>query len=37
MDALTFSAPIELTDRDFAEIDSALLPSVHAEATICLE
>jgi hypothetical protein len=37
MDALTFSAPIELTDRDFAEIDSALLPSVLAEATICLE
>jgi len=37
MDALTFSAPIELTDRDFAEIDCALLPSVRAEATICLE
>jgi hypothetical protein len=37
MDALTFSAPIELTDRDFAEIDSVLLPSVRAEATICLE
>jgi hypothetical protein len=37
MDALTFSAPIELTDREFAELDSALLPSVRAEATICLE
>ena len=37
MDALTFSAPIELTDRDFADIDSAWLPSVRAEATICLE
>jgi hypothetical protein len=37
MDALTFSMPIELTDRDFAELDSALLPSVRAEATICLE
>jgi len=37
MDALTFSAPIELTDRDFAEIDCAWLPSVRAEATICLE
>lgn len=37
MDALTFSAPIEMTDRDFADIDSAWLPSVRAEATICLE
>ncbi len=37
MDALTFSTPIELSDRDFAELDSALLPSVRAEATICLE
>jgi hypothetical protein len=37
MDALTFSTPIELADRDFAEIDSVLLPSVRAEATICLE
>jgi hypothetical protein len=37
MDALMFSAPIELTDRDFAELESALLPSVRAEATICLE
>ena len=37
MDALTFSAPIELTDRDFADIDSAWLASVRAEATICLE
>jgi hypothetical protein len=37
MDALTFSGPIELTDEDFAQIDSALLPSVRAEVTICLE
>lgn len=37
MDALTFSTPIELTDRDFTDIDSALLPSVRAEASICLE
>ena len=37
MDALTFSAPIEMTDRDFADIDSAWLPSVRAAATICLE
>ena len=37
MDALTFSAPIELTEGDFREIDNALLPSVRAEATICLE
>jgi hypothetical protein len=26
-----------MTDRDFADIDSAWLPSVRAEATICLE
>jgi hypothetical protein len=37
MDALTFSVPIELTDRDFADLDSAVLPSVRAEATICLD
>ena len=37
MDALSFSGPIELSDRDFGEIDSVLLPSVRAEATICLE
>jgi hypothetical protein len=37
MDALTFSMLIELSDRDFAELDSAVLPSVRAEATICLE
>ena len=37
MDALTFSAPIAITDGDFEQIDSALLPSVRAEATICLE
>ncbi len=37
MDALTFSAPIAITDGDFEKIDSAFLPSVRAEATICLE
>lgn len=37
MDALTISLPIELGDRDFEEMDSAWLPSVRAEATICLE
>jgi hypothetical protein len=37
MDALTFSAPIAITDSDFEQIDSALLPSVRAAATICLE
>jgi hypothetical protein len=37
MDALSFSAPIELSDDDFGKIDCALLPSVRAEATICLE
>lgn len=37
MDPLTFSVPIRLTDREFEQIDSALLPSVRAEATICLE
>ncbi len=37
MDALSFSASIALTDREFEQIDSALLPSVRAEATICLE
>ena len=37
MDALSFSAPIALTDRQFEQIDSALLPSIRAEATICLE
>jgi hypothetical protein len=37
MDALSFSGPIALSDGDFGDIDSALLPSVRAEATICLE
>jgi hypothetical protein len=37
MDPLSFSAAIELNDTDFQEIDSALLPSVRAEVTICLE
>ena len=37
MDALTFSKAIELTESDFAKLDCAYLPSVRAEATICLE
>jgi hypothetical protein len=37
MDALTFSVPIAISNGDFELIDSALLPSVRAEATICLE
>jgi hypothetical protein len=37
MDPLSFSAAIELDDADFQEIDSAVLPSVRAEVTICLE
>jgi hypothetical protein len=37
MDALTFSNGIALTESDFRKIDSAFLPSVRAEATICLE
>ena len=37
MDPLTFSTAVELTDRDFQELDSALLPSIRAEATIYLE
>jgi hypothetical protein len=37
MDALTFSVPIAMSNRDFEQIDSAFLPSVRAEATICLE
>jgi hypothetical protein len=37
MDALTFSAPVELTDDEFRNLDSVFLPSVRAVATICLE
>jgi hypothetical protein len=37
MDPLGFSAGIELSDADFQDIDSALLPSVRGEVTICLE
>jgi hypothetical protein len=37
MDALTFAAPMTLTDSEYRAIDSALLPSVRASATICLE
>jgi hypothetical protein len=36
-DALTFACPIDLTEADFQALDSALLPSVRAKATICLE
>ena len=37
MDALTFSTPLDLTDDDFRQLDSVLLPPVRAEVTICLE
>jgi hypothetical protein len=37
MDALTFSAPVELTDDEFGELNSVFLPPVRAAATICLE
>jgi hypothetical protein len=37
MDPLTFSAEIALDENDFREIDIVFLPSVRAEATICLE
>lgn len=37
MDPLSFSTGIELNDADFQNIDSALLPSVRGEVTICLE
>ena len=37
MDALTFSVPIAMTDNDYRAIDGAVLPSVRASATICLE
>lgn len=37
MDALTFSSAIDLTESDFQNLDNVFLPSVRAEATICLE
>jgi hypothetical protein len=37
MDPLTHSAAISLTEEDFQNIDRVFLPSVRAEATICLE
>ena len=37
MDPLTFCGAIDLTEADFQELDSVFLPSVRAEATICLE
>jgi hypothetical protein len=37
MDALTFSAPLALTDDDFHLLDSVLLPATRAEVTVCLE
>lgn len=37
MDALSFSATIELSELDFQEIDSVMIPSVRAEVTICLD
>jgi len=36
-DPLTFACPIDLTEADFQNLDSVFLPSVRAEATICLE
>ncbi|MBR0932736.1 hypothetical protein [Bradyrhizobium jicamae] len=37
MDPFGFSAAIELDEADFRDIDSALLPSVRGEVTICLD
>jgi hypothetical protein len=37
MDPLTFTTPITLSDADFEATDHVYLPSVGAEATICLE
>jgi hypothetical protein len=37
MDPLTFSAPVDLGESDFQDLDSAFLPSICAEATICPE
>ena len=37
MDPLSFSGVIDLTETDFQNLDSAFLPAVRAEATICLE
>ncbi|WLA79820.1 hypothetical protein [Bradyrhizobium elkanii] len=37
MDALTFSIPLELTEDEFALLDSVLLPPARAEVTVCLE
>jgi hypothetical protein len=36
-DPLTYSAPIDLSEAEFQGLDNVLLPSVRAEATICLE
>ena len=36
-DPLTFACPIDLTEAGFQALDSVFLPSVRAEATICLE
>ena len=37
MDPLIFSTPIDLSDEDFEALDRVYLPSVAAEATVCLE
>jgi hypothetical protein len=37
MDALSFSAAIELSEADFQRLDAVVLPSVCAEVTICLD
>jgi hypothetical protein len=34
MDPQTFSAPVDLSESDCQDLDSAILPSVCAEATI---
>lgn len=36
MDAMTMSAPIELTDDEYGLLDSVILPAARAGATICL-
>jgi hypothetical protein len=36
MDPLTYSAPLDMSDADFAALDHVHLPSVRGEATICL-
>jgi hypothetical protein len=37
MDAMTFSAPVEMTDDEFGLLDSVFLPAARARVKICLE